>query len=205
MFDGAVLHDDGMCILVVSRRPELVMVISLNELGPEAVFRIGHALGNRHSPAELHGNEILVPVTDTPDLVARSVQALGLRELTIRFEERPLRLQDLQMVWGLHTSTITPSLILTMLEGNLAVRAGPLLSLMQLADSALPIGEHAHAFGLERMLRDKRVTTPDALREMIVSALIHGSARARRCGDRVGSYGICGSELRGSESSRCAA
>lgn len=100
MFDGAVLHDDGMCILVVSRRPELVMVISLNELGPEAVFRIGHALGNRHSPAELHGNEILVPVTDTPDLVARSVQALGLRELTIRFEERPLRLQDLQMVWG---------------------------------------------------------------------------------------------------------
>ena len=141
MFDGAVLHDDGMCILVVSRRPELVMVISLNELGPEAVFRIGHALGNRHSPAELHGNEILVLVTDTPDLVARSVQALGLRELTIRFEERPLRLQDLQMVWGLHTSTITPSLILTMLEGNLAVRAGPLLSLMQLADSALPIGE----------------------------------------------------------------
>ena len=107
MFDGAVLHDDGMCILVVSRRPELVMVISLNELGPEAVFRIGHALGNRHSPAELHGNEILVLVTDTPDLVARSVQALGLRELTIRFEERPLRLQDLQMVWGLHTSTIT--------------------------------------------------------------------------------------------------
>ncbi|PIA01864.1 urease accessory protein UreE (plasmid) [Enterobacter cloacae] len=89
MFDGAVLHDDGMCILVVSRRPELVMVISLNELGPEAVFRIGHALGNRHSPAELHGNELLVPVTDTPDLVARSVQALGLRELTIRFEERP--------------------------------------------------------------------------------------------------------------------
>lgn len=70
MFDGAVLHDDGMCILVVSRRPELVMVISLNELGPEAVFRIGHALGNRHSPAELHGNELLVPVTDTPDLVA---------------------------------------------------------------------------------------------------------------------------------------
>jgi urease accessory protein len=89
MFDGAVLHDDGMCILVVSRRPELVMVISLDELGPEAVFRIGHALGNRHSPAELHGNEILVPVTDTPDLVGRSVQALGLRELKIRFEERP--------------------------------------------------------------------------------------------------------------------
>lgn len=69
-----------------------------------------------------------------------------------------------------------------MLEGNLAVRAGPLLSLMQLADSALPIGRHAHAFGLERMLRDKRVTTPDALREMIVSALIHGSARADGAG-----------------------
>ncbi|MCB4797108.1 hypothetical protein LGR51_21705 [Pseudomonas sp. NP21570] len=89
MFDGAVLHDDGLCILVVSRRPELVMVISVNELGAEAVFRIGHALGNRHSPTELRDNEILVPVTDTPDLVARSVQALGLPGLTISFEERP--------------------------------------------------------------------------------------------------------------------
>ncbi|MCB4797107.1 hypothetical protein LGR51_21700 [Pseudomonas sp. NP21570] len=91
-------------------------------------------------------------------------------------------LENRQMGWEVHTSTITPSLILTMLERDLAVRAGPLLSLMQLADSALPIGRHAHAFGLERMLRDGRVTTPDALREMIVSALIHGSARADGAG-----------------------
>jgi urease accessory protein len=56
--------------------------------------------------------------------------------------------------------------------------AGPLLALMQLSDSALPIGRHAHAMGLERLFRDGRVQTPASLREMIVSALLQGSARA---------------------------
>jgi urease accessory protein len=60
----------------------------------------------------------------------------------------------------------------------LATRAGPLLALMQLSDSALPIGRYAHAMGLERLLRDGRVLAPASLREMIVSALIHSVARA---------------------------
>ena len=89
LFDGAVLHDDGERILVVARQPEPVMVIALAHLTMEAVFRIGHALGNRHSPSELHGNEIVVPVTDTPELASRPVLALGLTGLVLRFEERP--------------------------------------------------------------------------------------------------------------------
>lgn len=87
--DGAVLHDDGTRILVVVRRPEPVMVIALAHMTTEAAFRIGHALGNRHSPSEFQGNEIVVPVTDTPELTSRPILALGLPDLALRFEDRP--------------------------------------------------------------------------------------------------------------------
>ncbi len=89
LFDGAVLHDDGHRILVAVRASEPVMVIELAQMTPEAAFRIGHALGNRHSPSELRDNEIVVPVTDTPELTARPVLALGLPDLALRFEDRP--------------------------------------------------------------------------------------------------------------------
>jgi urease accessory protein len=89
LFDGAVLHDDGQRILVVMRPAEAVMVIGLATLTPEAAFRIGHALGNRHSPSEWRGDEVVVPVSDTPDLTARPVLALGLAGLALRFEQRP--------------------------------------------------------------------------------------------------------------------
>lgn len=89
LFDGAVLHDDGTRILVVVRKSEPVMVVALAHMTTEAAFRIGHALGNRHSPSELHTNEIVVPVTDTPELASRPVLALGLPDLVLRFEERP--------------------------------------------------------------------------------------------------------------------
>lgn len=59
-----------------------------------------------------------------------------------------------------------------------AARAGGLLALMQLSDAALPIGRHAHAMGLEVLLREGRVATPASLRQMIVSALMRGAARA---------------------------
>ncbi|WP_197746087.1 urease accessory protein UreF [Vreelandella aquamarina] len=49
---------------------------------------------------------------------------------------------------------------------------------MQLSDSALPIGRHAHAFGLERLFRDGLVQSPKDLENMIMSALTHGAARA---------------------------
>ncbi len=59
-----------------------------------------------------------------------------------------------------------------------ALADGPaLLALMQLSDTALPIGRHAHALGLERLLRDGRVPDERRLRQIVVSALMQGGAR----------------------------
>lgn len=88
--DGSVLHEDaGGALIVVVRPPELVMVVEVGRLAPQAAFRIGHALGNRHSPSDWHGDEIVVPVTDTQELTARPLLALGLDDLVLRFEQRP--------------------------------------------------------------------------------------------------------------------
>jgi urease accessory protein len=87
--DGAVLHDDGRCILVVARLAEPVLVISLPESDPLAAFRIGHALGNRHAPVEVRGSEIIVPVTETPELAMRPLLAQGIDVSRIRFTEQP--------------------------------------------------------------------------------------------------------------------
>jgi urease accessory protein len=88
LFDGAVIHDNGTRVLVVARQPELVMVIASSTITPEQAFQIGHALGNRHMPAEFHKDEILVPVTDTHHLTARPIHALGFHNIAVRFEQR---------------------------------------------------------------------------------------------------------------------
>ncbi|MCA3184016.1 urease accessory protein UreE [Comamonas sp. Z1] len=93
LFDGAVLHDNGCRLLVVTRPPEPVMVIGLAQLTPADTLRIGHALGNRHSPCELSEGEIIVPVTDTPELASRPVLALGLAGLQLRFDHLPFAAQ----------------------------------------------------------------------------------------------------------------
>ncbi|OZC34743.1 urease accessory protein UreF [Marinobacter vinifirmus] len=69
-------------------------------------------------------------------------------------------------------------IVTSMTNCTFDTHASSVLALMQLSDSALPIGRHAHAFGLERLFRDGRVETPQDLQSMITSALTHGVARA---------------------------
>ncbi|SFY37237.1 urease accessory protein [Paracoccus pantotrophus] len=87
--DGAVLDDDGTRILIVARLPEEVMIVTLSETDILAAFRVGHALGNRHAPCELRGREVIVPVTETPELTARPLLAHNIDPAHIRFARIP--------------------------------------------------------------------------------------------------------------------
>ena len=54
-----------------------------------AAFRVGHALGNRHAPVALRAGGLTTPVSETPELAARPVLALGLAGVSVRFVEGP--------------------------------------------------------------------------------------------------------------------
>lgn len=94
---GAVLHDDGVRIIVVARRPERVMTLSLPPtLAATALVqlaaRIGHAFGNQHVPIEIEGLMIRVPVTTSDSVAARTVHNLLLEDVGIDFGEERLAL-----------------------------------------------------------------------------------------------------------------
>jgi urease accessory protein len=87
--EGAVLDDDGARIVVVARTPEPLMIVDLPRGDARAALRVGHALGNRHAPVVLRDGGLVTPVTDTPELAARAVRALGLPGVAIRFVDGP--------------------------------------------------------------------------------------------------------------------
>lgn len=94
---GAVLDDDGARIIVVVRRPERVMILTLPSGLEAAVLvrfaaRIGHAFGNQHVPMEIDGLTILIPVTTSDEVAARTVENLHLEGVGIGFGEERLAL-----------------------------------------------------------------------------------------------------------------
>jgi urease accessory protein len=103
---GAVLADDGECLVVVERAPEEAMVIRF-DLGGEAAelivcaARVGHAFGNQHVPVEVENGEIRVPVTTSRDVAEQAVRVLGLPSVEIEF--RRVRLGCSQPLAASHT------------------------------------------------------------------------------------------------------
>lgn len=91
--DGAVLADDGERIIVVERAPEEVAVVRLHGTADPGLLadavRLGHAFGNQHVPIEVAGEEVVLPVTTSRDVVAETLERLGLAHASLSFESRP--------------------------------------------------------------------------------------------------------------------
>lgn len=95
--DGAVIADDGTTIVVIVRSAEEVMRVTISrkldsDTRVAAALRIGHAFGNHHVPAEVVGDELVVPITTSPEIAKRTLDLLGLQGVEARFEQRPLAL-----------------------------------------------------------------------------------------------------------------
>lgn len=89
--DGAVLHDDGTCVIAVRRTAEPGLVIRFDQrLPPETVAehaaRVGHAFGNQHVPLDVGGGAIRVPLTTSEAVARRTVEGLHLDGVSIAVE-----------------------------------------------------------------------------------------------------------------------
>jgi urease accessory protein len=93
--DGAVIADDGTRIVVVRRKPEPALVIRFapgltREQLAAAAARVGHAFGNQHTPLDVSGEELLVPITTSADVAVETVRTLGLDGVSVEVGERRL-------------------------------------------------------------------------------------------------------------------
>jgi urease accessory protein len=90
--DGAVLADDGERIVVVERRRERALVVRLDpSLAQEELVRaavlLGHALGNQHTPVEIDGLALRVPLTTSEAVARATVARLGLHGAEVEVAE----------------------------------------------------------------------------------------------------------------------
>ncbi len=93
--DGAVLADDGQCIVAVSRTLEDAMLVTISgeldsAMRVAAALRIGHTFGSQHVPAEVVGDTLVVPITTSREVARRTLEALELAGVEAHFEKRAL-------------------------------------------------------------------------------------------------------------------
>jgi urease accessory protein len=158
--DGAVLDDDGRRVIVAERRPEPALVVRFEpgaapERVAEQAFRLGHALGNQHVPAEVDGEAVRVPLTTSEEVARATVEALGLDAVRVEVEPVPLGREG-PMAAG-HAHAPEPP--------------ADVLGALQLGDSALPIGRFVHSHGVEAWLAAHPEASEEELRALVGSAL----------------------------------
>ena len=89
---GAVLLDDGERIVVVHRPPEEAAIVRFSAQEDERsrvaqAVLLGHALGNMHAPLEVVDGEIRIPVTTSRSVLTRTIEALQLHGVELRFAD----------------------------------------------------------------------------------------------------------------------
>lgn len=169
--DGAVLHDDGQRVIVAERQREPALVIRFDADAPaqrlaEQAVRLGHAFGNQHVPIDVEGAEARVPLTTSEQVARATVDALGLD--AVRVEVAPVAL-------GCDSPPAAGHAHADAAVGR-ADRAAGVLALLQLADSALPIGRFVHSHGVEAWLRAHPEAGEHELRSIVLSAIREGVA-----------------------------
>jgi urease accessory protein len=90
--EGAVLHDDGERIIVVSRPLEPALVVrfdaalSADRLVEQAVA-VGHAFGNQHVPVEIVDGTLRVPMTTSEPVARATIAGLALSGVSVEIAE----------------------------------------------------------------------------------------------------------------------
>lgn len=90
--EGAVLDSDDGRIVVVARTRQAAVVVRFRpgeraeDLAADA-FRLGHALGNQHVPAEVDKLRVAIPITTSEAILRESIERLGLLTADVEVAE----------------------------------------------------------------------------------------------------------------------
>lgn len=77
LYDGAVISDDGINVVVVRRPPEPAIRVRFADNSGRALLILGHLLGNQHAPVDVDEEGVTVPLFTSADAARQLLADLG--------------------------------------------------------------------------------------------------------------------------------
>jgi urease accessory protein len=78
LYDGAVISDDGVTVVVVRRPPEPAIRVRFADNTGRALLILGHLLGNQHAPVEVDEEGLTAPLFTSVAAAWQLLADLGL-------------------------------------------------------------------------------------------------------------------------------